>query len=215
MTSLIPDKELERLRALYAYEAALSEKGAVVIVGVDEVGRGPLAGPVSAGACVLDLDYPVRYLNDSKKVSPLRREKVAADLREHARAFKVVHVEASYIDAQGIMSALKKAFVEAVTGIGLAPDVVLLDGNPLHLWPQEQALVKGDQRAACIAAASILAKVERDALMVAYDSEYPEYGFASNKGYGSVAHRAAIEKYGLSPLHRRSFCGNIMRQTLF
>jgi len=187
----------------------------VVVAGVDEVGRGPLAGPVSAGACVLDPDSEIPHLNDSKKLSEKRREEVAATLRARARAWHVAHVSADVIDAHGIMFALKQAMREAVAGLGLKPDVILLDGRPLALWPQEQAIVKGDGKIACIAAASVLAKVQRDALMREADQAYPGYGLAHNKGYGTAEHAAAIRERGLTPLHRRSFCGEFVNPTLF
>jgi len=214
-----PHKEEERLRALFAYERELYAAGALVVVGVDEVGRGPLAGPVSAGACVLDPATPVPFLNDSKKLSEKRREEVAAYLREHARAWYVAHVPAEVIDDQGIVPALKQAMRAAVAGLrstfDLAPDNILLDGRPLALWPQEQAVIKGDGKIACIAAASVLAKVERDALMRAAELQYPGYGFAHNKGYGTAEHGAAIRSQGLTPFHRRSFCGEFINPRLF
>ena len=209
------EQEQERLRALFAYERGLYAAGAIVVAGVDEVGRGPLAGPVSVGACVLDPQAEIPYLNDSKKLSEKRREEVAAMLREQARAWRVAHVPAEVIDARGIMSALKQAMREAVAGLPLAPDHILLDGLPLRLWPTEQAIVKGDGKIACIAAASVLAKVERDALMRAADLQYPGYGFAHNKGYGTAEHSAAIRELGLTPLHRRSFCGEFVNPRLF
>lgn len=209
------EQEQERLRALFAYERELYGAGALVVVGVDEVGRGPLAGPVSAGACVLDPTIEIPYLNDSKKLSEKRREEVAAVLRDQARAWHVAHVPADVVDARGIMGALKQAMREAVAGLSLVPDHILLDGRPLALWPCERAIVKGDGTIACIAAASVLAKVERDALMRGADIQYPGYGFAHNKGYGTAEHGAAIRKLGLTPLHRRSFCGEFINPTLF
>ncbi|MCL2324464.1 MAG: ribonuclease HII [Actinomycetia bacterium] len=203
-------QEQERLRALFAYERELHAAGLRVIVGVDEVGRGPLAGPVSAAACVLDAAVEIPYLNDSKRVSEHRREELADLLRQSARAYQVSHVEASVIDEAGIMAALKQAMRAAVAGIGLEPDLVLLDGRPLRLWSCEEAIVKGDGKVACIAAASILAKVERDELMRRADRDYPGYGFTRNKGYGSPEHIAAIRERGLCPLHRRSFCGDFV-----
>ena len=209
------EQEQERLRALFAYERGLYSAGALVVVGVDEVGRGPLAGPVSAGACVLDPGVEIPFLNDSKKLSEKRREEVAALLREQARACHVAHVAAEVIDACGIMATLKQAMREAVTGLALDPDVVLLDGRPLKLWPCEHAIVKGDAKIACVAAASVLAKVERDAFMREADHFYPGYGFAHNKGYGTAEHTAAIRHLGLTPLHRRSFCGDFVKSVLF
>ncbi|MCL2881418.1 MAG: ribonuclease HII [Coriobacteriia bacterium] len=204
------DQEQGRLRALFAYERALYAAGAAVVAGVDEVGRGPLAGPVSAGACVLGPGAVIPYLNDSKKLSEKRREEVAAALREQAYAWHVAHVPAEDVDTYGIMGALKRAMYEAVAGLLLKPDIILLDGRPLSIWPQERAIVKGDEKVACISAASVLAKVERDALMRIADQYYPEYGFSRNKGYGTAEHIAAIREFGLTPIHRHSFCGEFI-----
>jgi len=210
--------EQERLRALFAYEARLYAQGARIVVGVDEVGRGSLAGPVSAGAVVLGADWhPVPGLDDSKRLTPARREEVATELKECVQHWHVAHVGASVIDERGLMYALRQAFTEAVDGLMLdaLPDYVLLDGRPLRLFEHEVALVKGDSCVAAIAAASVLAKVERDALMCAADERYPGYGFAGHKGYGSAAHREAIAKKGLSPFHRRSFCSHFLQEPLF
>ena len=209
------EQEQERLRALFAFERGLCQAGALVVAGVDEVGRGPLAGPVSAGACVLDPQIDIPYLNDSKKLSEKRREEIAAVLRRQALAWHVAHVPAEVVDACGIMAALRQAMTEAVAGLSIAPEVVLLDGRPLGLWPGERAVVKGDGKIACIAAASVLAKVERDAFMREADRCYPGYGFAHNKGYGTAEHIDAIRAGGLSPLHRRSFCGDFVKPVLF
>ena len=204
------EQEQERLRVLFAYERALYLAGADVVAGVDEVGRGPLAGPVSAGACVLGPGVEIPYLNDSKRLSEKRREEVAAALREQAYAWHVAHVPAEVVDIYGIVGALKRAMHEAVAGLLLRPDVILLDGLPLKLWPQERAIVKGDGKIACIAAASVLAKVERDAIMRIADQSYPEYGFSRNKGYGTAEHIAAIREFGPTPIHRHSFCGDFI-----
>jgi ribonuclease HII len=193
----------------------------VAVAGVDEVGRGALAGPVSAGACVLgaaavrDAGAYVRWLNDSKQLSARRREEVAGVLREVAQSYSVAHVAPEVIDSEGLMVALRRAMTEAVAGLDVVPDVVALDGRPLGLFAHEDAIVKGDGKVACIAAASVLAKVERDALMVAYAQDYPGYGFEGHKGYGSSAHIECLTKQGLSPLHRRSFCQNFFQQKLF
>ena len=201
-------KETERLRLveLYTIEGEAYAGGVVAVAGVDEVGRGALAGPVSAGACVLPRGPLIEFLNDSKKLSAVRREQVAASVRAVATAWSVAHVEPGVIDELGIVGALKSAMRTAVRNLGLVPDLVLLDGNPLGLGLSERTIVRGDAQVACIAAASVLAKVERDALMVRLDESFPGYGFASNKGYGAEVHIRAIEERGLSAAHRRSFC---------
>lgn len=201
-------KEAERIRLteLYAIEAEAYGQGIAVVAGIDEVGRGALAGPVSAGACVLPRGPFIEYLNDSKKLSPKRREQVSASIKAVATAWSVAHVQAARVDEVGIVGALKDAMRQAVAGLGVAPGLVLLDGNPIGLGMSERSIVKGDALVACIAAASVLAKVERDALMVDLDERYPGYGFATNKGYGALAHTQAIERLGLTAVHRRSFC---------
>lgn len=214
------ERELEeqaRLEALYAFERELA--GGKVVVGLDEVGRGPLAGPVSVGAVVLDqVAAPIEGLNDSKQIVEAKRPAIADEVKRSARAYSVVHIPPEDIDEFGIMACLKRAFKTAVANIeaqGIVPEVILLDGNPLGFDPREINVVKGDARCASIAAASIIAKVERDALMVEYDQVYPGYDFASSKGYGSAAHRRAIEEKGLTPIHRASYCKNFTQDRLF
>ncbi|MDR1776027.1 MAG: ribonuclease HII [Actinomycetes bacterium] len=221
--------ESERLRALYSYETALYAGGCRLVVGVDEVGRGAVAGPVSAGACILGPDADptaIPYLNDSKKLTPRRRESAASAIKEHALAWHVAHVPADVIDATGIVAALQQAMRAAVSGLagqltgayaGTDPllQTVLLDGRPMGLFEREQAIVKGDGKVAAIAAASVLAKVERDALMCDYDVRYPGYGFADHKGYAAAAHVDNIVRRGLSEIHRKSFCGNFFQGKLF
>lgn len=211
--------EAARIAALYEFERALAEEhGGQVVLGLDEVGRGPLAGPLAVGGVVLEPGDAIAGLNDSKQVAPEMREKVAAAVRERARACTVQYVDPADIDRMGMTAALKDAFgraIRAVEAMGIAPDVVLLDGNPLHLDPREVNVVKGDGRCASIAAASLVAKVARDHLMEEYDAQYPGYGFASNKGYGSEEHMRAIRTRGLTPLHRRSFCTGFVQESLF
>ncbi len=201
-------KERERVAALYRYQASFGEPS----IGVDEVGRGPLAGPLAVGAVVLPPEPQLLGLDDSKKLSPSCREELAAQIKEVALSWTVIYKEPQVIDEVGIGRALKDAMAEAIaaTGFGDRAAAGLIDGNPVHVHPQEISIVKGDGRVAAIAAASIVAKVERDALMVAYDQQYPGYGFAHNKGYGSADHMAAIRQMGLTPLHRRSFCGRFL-----
>ncbi|MDR1412798.1 MAG: ribonuclease HII [Actinomycetes bacterium] len=230
--------ERERLRALYVYERRLYEAGAVAVAGVDEVGRGALAGPVSAGACVLGpvseqgndtsantgSEY-VHYLNDSKKLTARRRTLVATELREHALAWSVAHVAPAVVDDRGIVAAVRLAMQEALMGLTtrmgtqVEPDIVVVDGRPFDMGAEAfgrdslrvEFVVRGDGAVASIAAASVLAKVARDELMVALAERYPAYGFAGNKGYGSAGHVEALVENGLTDIHRKSFCRNFFR----
>ncbi len=210
--------EAARLAGMYAFEQALAaERGGHVVLGLDEVGRGPLAGPLAVGGVVLG-EEPIAGLNDSKQVTPEAREQIAEAVRASARAWTVQYVEADEIDRVGMTAALRSAFGRAIRTIeeaGVTVDVVLLDGNPLRLDPREVNVVKGDGKCASIAAASLVAKVARDHLMEEYDAQYPGYGFASNKGYGSEGHGEAIRNLGLTPIHRRSFCTTFTQETLF
>lgn len=208
--------ERDRVAAMYAFQRELAEGG--VAVGLDEVGRGPLAGPLCVGAVVLPDEPMIPGLDDSKKLSEPKREELSALVKERAVAWAVCYVEPAEIDARGMTVCLRTAFSRAVAeieGQGVRVDAVLLDGNPLHMDPRERSIVKGDARCASIAAASIVAKVSRDALMVEYAREYPQYGFDRNKGYGSAEHQRAIREHGLCPIHRVSFCSAFAQDTLF
>lgn len=210
------EAERRRLESLYMFEQELSH--GKLIVGLDEVGRGPLAGPLAVGAVVLARDLLIEGLDDSKKVKPADRKTIAACIREQAQAWAVVYIEPEAIDAAGMTASLRVAFSRAVRAIeeqGIIPETILLDGNALHFDPRELNVVKGDGRCASIAAASIVAKVARDELMEEYAKQYPEYGFEGNKGYGSPSHLEALGRYGLSPIHRRSFCSAFLQESLF
>lgn len=211
--------ERSRLESMYSFERELAEaRGGGVVVGLDEVGRGPLAGPLAVGAVVLPCEPTIAGLNDSKQVRPEARERIAQEAKRVALAWAVEYVEADEIDACGMTASLTTAFRRAVRRIeqaGIRPDVILLDGNPLHLDEREVNVVKGDGRCASIAAASIVAKVERDALMRRYAEQYPEYGFDACKGYASAAHIEAIRRYGLTPIHRATFCTAFTQPSLF
>lgn len=198
----------ERVAGLYRTMDGLAEGG--LAVGVDEVGRGPLAGPLVVGAVVLPPEPIVRGIDDSKRLSPAARERLDARIREVATAVSLVWVPPADIDAHGMSACLRRAMGEAVSACGVEPDAVLIDGNPVHAHPRERCLVGGDGRVASIACASIVAKVARDRRMVELDAAYPGYGFASNKGYGSASHIAAIRSLGLTPEHRASFCGRFV-----
>ena len=191
---------------LYRYEAQLRQEGYSVICGVDEAGRGPLAGPVCAAACVLPAGLVIEGLNDSKKLSEKRREALYDQITEKALAWAVCLVDEKTVDEINILQATFRAMRGAVEGLGLRPELCLVDGNrDPGLGLPTRTVVKGDATCASIAAASILAKVTRDRLMKEYDAQYPGYGFAVHKGYGTRAHYAAIDALGLCPIHRRSF----------
>ena len=184
--------ERERVNGMYELMHELGGDG--VVVGVDEVGRGSVAGPLTVCAVCLPMEPRVWGINDSKKLTPARRELLSVKIAEVATAIGFCHIAPADID-----------------DMGLEPDCVLMDGNPLGAVPNERDVVKGDAKIACIAAASIMAKVTRDEMMVEYDAEYPEYHLAESKGYASPEHIEAIRKHGLCPLHRVSFCGNFLQ----
>ncbi len=211
--------ESQRWQSLYEYERRLAEKSnAALWVGLDEAGRGPLAGPLAVGAVILPPKPLIEGLNDSKQLSPQKREDLAQQIKGKAMAWSVQLIDASEIDRLGLGSALRKAFLEALEAIktqGFEPDLVLLDGNAMHLDARERNVIKGDALCASIAAASILAKVTRDEVMMDYAKLYPEYGFDRHKGYASADHREAIRRFGLSPIHRNSFCHQVFQESLF
>ncbi|MBM6817328.1 ribonuclease HII [Olsenella uli] len=200
----------ERSRVEASYRLMRELGGTGLVLGVDEVGRGALAGPLTVAAVALPDEPIVWGLNDSKQLSPARREALAARIADVALAIGVAHVEPASIDAVGMAVALREAMAAAIADAGIEPDGVLIDGNPVHVHPRETCVVKGDARVACISAASIVAKVTRDALMVSYEDDYPGYHLAESKGYGSAEHIAAIRERGLTPIHRVSFCGNFL-----
>ena len=206
--------ERDRVDAMYRTMAELGGPG--VVVGVDEVGRGSVAGPLTVCAVCLPDEPRIWGVNDSKQLSPQRRCLLAARIAEVATAIGICHIPAARIDEMGMARSLRAAVAGAVSDTGLDPDCVLMDGNPLGAVPHERNVVHGDAKVACIAAASIVAKVTRDELMVELDSEYPGYHLAQSKGYASPEHIAAIREHGLSPVHRASFCGNFLETaTLF
>lgn len=200
------DTERRRLARLYGLEGRLRSEGCRLVAGVDEVGRGALAGPLSVGACVLPDSPRIEGLNDSKQLTPQRREELAVVIKRVAIEWSVAHVSPSEIDSLGMTAALKLAVVRALDGLPGGFDHVVVDGRPLNVVTCETAVVKGDSSVAAVAAASIIAKVERDALMVALSDEFPAYGFAINKGYGTADHLGAIDTEGMCEHHRRSFC---------
>ena len=196
--------ERERLALMHQFENQYS--GYQLICGIDEAGRGPLAGPVVAGACILPKDAEILYLNDSKKLSEKRREDLFIEIKEKAVSWAVGIIDNQVIDDINILQATYKAMRSAVSQLQPEPDLLLVDAVTIPETDIRQlGIVKGDAKSVSIAAASILAKVTRDHLMVEYDAVYPEYGFAKHKGYGTAQHIAAIREYGLTPIHRRSF----------
>lgn len=212
------EKELARLAAMHEYENAHADVR--FIAGIDEAGRGPLAGPVVAACCILPKDAVILYLNDSKKVTALRREAMLPEIKEKAIAYGIGIVEEKRIDAINILQADYEAMRIALQqtsamlqakGLADAPGLLLNDAVtiPGVDIPQE-SIIKGDAKSVSIAAASILAKVTRDHLMEEYDALYPEYGFARNKGYGTKEHIEALKRLGPCPIHRRSFIGHFV-----
>lgn len=198
--------EGQRLRHMLRFEQELWARGVSLIAGIDEAGMSPLAGPVSAAAVVLEKGWRAAKLNDSKQVDPETRQELAVLIRSEARAWAVAFVEPEEIDRINIYWAGVLAMQRAVEALGLVPEHLLIDARRLREVPIEQSkIIKGDERSLSIAAASILAKTERDARMIAYDREYPSYGFARHKGYPVREHVAALQKHGACPIHRRSF----------
>jgi ribonuclease HII len=180
--------------------------GPLGLCGVDEAGRGPLAGPVMAAAVMLDPERPIDGLRDSKKLSATARERLADEIRQHAAAWCVAEASVAEIDKLNILQATMLAMQRAVAGLARAPDDVWVDGNRYPNWGwRSQAVVKGDDKVAAIAAASILAKTARDQFMCTLHDDYPAYGFAQHMGYGTAAHLAALQAHGACPQHRRSF----------
>ncbi len=200
------EAEYRRLYDMMAYERENRQYG--VICGIDEAGRGPLAGPVAAAAVILPEDCKILYVNDSKKLSEAKREELYGEIMEKAISVGVGLVSPGRIDEINILQAAYEAMREAVSQLSPAPDVCLNDAVTiprLGIPARQVPIIKGDAKSLSIAAASIIAKVTRDRIMREYDRLYPEYGFAGHKGYGSAEHMAAIRKYGMTPIHRRSF----------
>ncbi len=200
------EAERKRIEALYIYEYAARDQGARYVAGVDEAGRGPLAGPVVVAAVILPFGLFISGLNDSKKVTPKNRALLYDEICEKAVAVHCSIVEAETIDRVNIYQATMNGMYESILALDPQPDKVLIDAVELQKLPMpSQSIIKGDAKSASIAAASIIAKVTRDRLMVQYDTAYPEYGFAQNKGYGTAQHLAALKQYGPCPIHRNSF----------
>ncbi len=188
------------------YERQLHAEGKKFVCGVDEVGRGPLAGPVVCAAAIMPEDDIIEGVDDSKKLSAKKREKLSEMIKQRAIAYAICRVEPQVIDEINILQATRLCMKNAIESLSVRPDFVLTDGNmTLDIDIPQRSIIKGDAQCYCIGAASIIAKVERDAVMEEYAKVYPHYGFEKNVGYGTAVHIEAIKQFGLTPVHRRSF----------
>lgn len=207
------EKELNRLLKLSKFEREYTEKGYSLIAGIDEAGRGPLAGPVVAAAVILPNDELIEGINDSKKLSEKKREKLYDEITSKAIAWAVGIVDNETIDKINILEATRLAMHNAIEGLNVKPEYILIDAekkvdtNGIPYLP----IIKGDALSISIGAASIIAKVTRDRMLYEYDKEYPEYGFAKHKGYGTKVHIDAIKEHGLCKIHRKSFTTNFIK----
>ncbi|MGF0032746.1 ribonuclease HII [Bariatricus sp. SGI.154] len=203
------EKEMARIEAMCVYEKEYDM--CQYICGIDEVGRGPLAGPVVAGAVILPKDNPILYLNDSKKLSEKKREALYDEIMEKAIATGIGMVSPARIDEINILQATYEAMRQAIANLKVRPDILLNDAVTIPEVDIPQVpIIKGDAKSVSIAAASIIAKVTRDRMMAEYDQVIPGYDFASNKGYGTKAHIAGLKELGPSPIHRRTFIRNFI-----
>lgn len=206
------EKELERLTVLKQIETKLYEEGVETICGIDEAGRGPLAGPVVVAAVIMPKDSMIEGVNDSKKVSEKKREALYEQITKEAISYAVGIIDQKEIDQINILNATKKGLTEAIKGLEVKPERILVDAltNIDTCNIPYTSIIKGDAKSYSIAAASIIAKVTRDRIMREWDELYPQYGFEKHKGYGTKMHIDAIKEYGLCPLHRLSFVKNII-----
>ncbi|MCD8012649.1 MAG: ribonuclease HII [Lachnospiraceae bacterium] len=203
------EEERQRLERMRIYEHKYEDLG--LVCGIDEAGRGPLAGPVVAGAVILPKDCEILYLNDSKKLTPARREELFLEIKEKAITYGVGMASPERIDQINILQATYEAMRDAISQLNPQPQVLLNDAVRIpEVSIRQVPIIGGDGKSLSIAAASVLAKVTRDHLMMEYDKSMPEYGFASHKGYGSAAHIEALQKYGPSPIHRKTFIGHFV-----
>ena len=206
------EREEARLKQLKEFENKLYKTGLTYIAGIDEAGRGPLAGPVTVGAVIMRPDSFIEGINDSKKISESKREKLYEQITNEAISWSVGIVDQKEIDELNILNATKKALTQAIEGLETKPDRILVDALE-HIDTKGvpyTSIIKGDAKVYSISCASIIAKVTRDRIMREYDEVYPQYGFAKHKGYGTAAHIEAIKKYGLTPIHRKTFCKNFI-----
>ena len=205
-------KKKKRLNQLKEYEKNLYEEGVKLIAGIDEAGRGPLAGPVVVGVVILRETSFIEGINDSKKISEAKREKLYEEITNEAVAWSVGIVDETRIDEINILNATKEALTKAISNLKIKPEIILVDALDKidTLSIPYISIIKGDAKIYSIAAASIIAKVTRDRIIRSYDKIYPEYEFIKNKGYGTAKHIEAIKQYGLCPIHRRSFTKNFI-----
>ena len=206
------EKEEKRLNQLKEYEKNLYEEGVKLIAGIDEAGRGPLAGPVVVGVVILRETSFIEGINDSKKISEAKREKLYEEITNEAVAWSVGIVDETRIDEINILNATKEALTKAISNLKIKPEIILVDAlDKIDTFSIPYiSIIKGDAKIYSIAAASIIAKVTRDRIIRSYDKIYPEYEFIKNKGYGTAKHIEAIKQYGLCPIHRRSFTKNFI-----
>ncbi|MCD8336935.1 MAG: ribonuclease HII [Lachnospiraceae bacterium] len=203
--------ERQRLEKMRIYEHKYEDLG--LVCGIDEAGRGPLAGPVVAGAVILPVDCEILYLNDSKKLTPAKREELFDEIQEKAIAYGIGMASPARIDEINILQATYEAMREAISRLNPQPQVLLNDAVTIpQIACRQVPIIGGDGKSLSIAAASVLAKVTRDRLMMEYDRIMPEYGFAAHKGYGTAAHIEALKQYGPSPIHRKSFIGHFVEE---
>ena len=196
----------------YSFDLSFKNEKIKIICGVDEAGRGPLAGPVVAAACILPDDLIIDGLDDSKKLTEKKREKIFDVIIEKALDYSVASASVEEIEEINILNAAMLAMKRAIDGLSIKPDLALIDGNTSRGFTvPTKTVVHGDAISQSIAAASILAKVTRDRLCYEYDKEYPEYGFAKHKGYGTKLHTDALKKYGITPIHRPSFLVKVLK----
>lgn len=209
------ERELERLTKLKEIENNLYSKGMKYICGIDEAGRGPLAGPVVVASVIMPKDSMIEGVNDSKKISESKREQLYEKIIEEAISYGVGIIDQKEIDEINILNATKKGLTTSLKELTVRPDIILVDAlNGIDtLQIPYQSIIKGDAKAYSISAASIIAKVTRDRIMRQWDEIYPQYGFAKHKGYGTSAHISAIKEYGICPLHRLSFVKNFMNHS--
>ena len=206
------EREIERLNKLKEFEKKLYEDGVKYIAGIDEAGRGPLAGPVVIGCVIMKPESFIEYVNDSKKVSETKREMLYEKITSEAIAWSTGIIDEKEIDELNILNATKKALTEAIDKLEVKPDVILVDAlDKIDTKGIKYiSVIKGDAKIYSISAASIIAKVTRDRIMKEYDEVYPQYGFAGHKGYGTAKHIQAIKEYGICPLHRKTFTKNFV-----
>ena len=211
MAKKTAEELIKRYEEMQKRETELMEEGKNLIAGVDEAGRGPLAGRVYAAAVILDKDVKILGLDDSKKLSEKKREQLYDEIIEKAVSWSVAYADEKEIDEINILKATHLAMRRAVEGLSVTPDYLIIDGNSIGEMPVPlETMVRGDANSVSVAAASVLAKVSRDRYITELDSVYPEYGFAKHKGYGTKAHTDAILEYGVLPIHRMSFLKKLL-----